>query len=212
MRCAVRDKKCSVTGIDPEPYKHGVGRQWDNNNFIDTDKSFQLFQGTGESLPFSDSEFDAVYSSHVLEHVQNEIKFLQEAKRVLKDQGVLIIGMPTATMAWINLITNVLFTTHHRIVNFFFSRIKIINAPGIPFKFVFLPNSLSIPERTILYDLKHYKINNWKKNISTEFRITKIVLPALYPYPDYRQLFKLKKEKNQAAPYSWFVKTYCCRQ
>ena len=46
-----------------------------------------------------------------------------------------------------------------------------------------------------MYDLKHYKINNWKKIVSGEFRIVETKLPALYPYPDYLQLFKMKKRK-----------------
>jgi len=199
MHCALEEKKCSVHGVDPEPYHHGVGRQWDENGEKEIEKSFNIIKGTGESLPFNNSEFDIVYSSHTLEHVQNEIKFLMEAKRVLKDNGTLIIGMPTATMAWINLITNLLFTTHQRIVNFIFSRSKIINAPHVSFKHVFLPESHSLPEKTILYDLKHYKINTWRKIVMNQFTIMQTILPAFYPYPDYVQLFKLRKRKKSSS-------------
>jgi malic enzyme len=41
---------------------------------------------------------------------------LKEMNRVMKDDGVLIIGMPTATMAFMNGLTPYLLTTHHRIV------------------------------------------------------------------------------------------------
>ena len=196
MKRAINEKKCNAQGIDPDPFKHGVGRQWEENGNYEIEKSLKILKGFGESLPYNDSEFDIVYSSHVLEHVNNEKQFLKEAKRVLKDEGTFIIGMPTASMAWINFISNILFTTHHRIVNFIFSKSNVINVSKESFKHIFLPASHTFPEKTILYDLKHYKINNWKKIVSSEFKIIKTILPALYPHPDYLQLFKLKKRKK----------------
>jgi SAM-dependent methyltransferase len=38
-------------------------------------------------LPFSDNAFDAVLCNHVLEHVADDIKAMQELKRVLKPGG-----------------------------------------------------------------------------------------------------------------------------
>jgi hypothetical protein len=43
-----------------------------------------------------------------------------------------------------------------------------------------------------LYDLMHYRIENWKRTIESVFTIKKIILPALYPYPQYRQFFNMK--------------------
>jgi len=196
MQRAFEEKKCSVRGIDPEPFKHGVGRKYDEKVAGETENPFKIVQGNGEALPFSDREFDIVYSSHVLEHAQNELKFLREAKRVLKDDGTFIVGMPTASMAYVNFISDIIFTTHHRIVNFIFSKIKIINVTKGSFKNIFLPISHSVPGKTILYDLKQYKIKNWKKLVSGEFEIIETILPAFYPYPEYLQIFKLKKRKK----------------
>lgn len=48
-----------------------------------------------KSLPFSDNEFEVVFCAHVLEHVDSPIKLLQEISRILKEDGSLIIGLPT---------------------------------------------------------------------------------------------------------------------
>lgn len=45
-------------------------------------------------LPFNDQEFDFVYGSHVLEHVQNDLKALSEITRILKPNGIAILPVP----------------------------------------------------------------------------------------------------------------------
>ena len=49
-------------------------------------------------LPFKDKVFTKVYSKHCLEHLENPLKFFQEAKRVLKENGTLECIYPTDTM------------------------------------------------------------------------------------------------------------------
>ena len=194
MELAQRDKNCEVFGIDPEPNAHGVGRNW--NNTEQYRSKMNIEQGFGESLPYDNKKFDVIYSSHVLEHTNNEQKFLEEMKRVVKDDGTIIIGVPTATMAFINLISQLLFETHQRIINFVFSRLGLSSFPKISLKHLFLLNSHSFAEKTICYDLKHYKVKRWQSLISKEFTIVETILPAVYPYPDYLQVFKLKKNKS----------------
>ena len=46
-------------------------------------------------LPFPDESFDVVNASHVIEHLQNMTKALQEIERVTKPGGIIIIGVPT---------------------------------------------------------------------------------------------------------------------
>lgn len=48
----------------------------------------------GLHLPFADNTQDAVYSSHVLEHIDNRIETLREWMRVIKIGGHLIIAVP----------------------------------------------------------------------------------------------------------------------
>ena len=44
----------------------------------------ELVQADGENLPFEDHSFDYVICSHVLEHVDNPLKFVAEQSRVAK--------------------------------------------------------------------------------------------------------------------------------
>jgi ubiquinone/menaquinone biosynthesis C-methylase UbiE len=189
MARAFNDKKCKVFGIDPDPGAHGVGR------FIkDLVSVSNIQKGYAENLPYINQSFDVVFSSHVLEHVENEIISLQEMKRVLKNDGKLIIGIPTATMAWINLFSTFLFTTHIKIYEFLrniFSKNVLRN-----FIKIFRVTSHSYPRsNSIFYDIRHYRIQNWKKTIEKEFDVIRIIKPCLYPYPDYPQFFKLHRSK-----------------
>lgn len=46
------------------------------------------------SMPFKDGQFDFVYASHVLEHVQDDLKAISEVKRILKPKGIAILPVP----------------------------------------------------------------------------------------------------------------------
>jgi len=193
MQRAQEDTNSEAFGIDPDPMGHGVGRQ--GSNFAVKAENIQ--KAFAEQIPFADGMFETVYSSHVLEHVNDEIKSLQEMSRVLKNDGVLIIGMPTASMAAINWVTNLMFTTHHRFVNFFFS--PFINTTKTSFKELFIPRSHSKEGSSLLFDLKAYKVKRWEQVISQVFEVQKIVLPALYPYPEMRQWFGMKKSSKYSS-------------
>ena len=186
---ASKDLDCKAEGIDADPGSHGVGR------FVkDLVSDVSIKQGFAENLPFEDGKFDIVYSSHVLEHVNNEDKAISEMRRVLKNNGVLIIGMPTATMALINLISQIIFTTHLKVYQFFrflFSKKILVN-----FMEIFRISSHSYPRaNSIWYDIKNYKISRWKKLIEEEFKILEVKKPFLYPYPDFPQFFKIHKNR-----------------
>jgi SAM-dependent methyltransferase len=45
-------------------------------------------------IPFDDNTFDVVFCNHVMEHVNDDIKAMQEIRRVLKPQGWAIIQSP----------------------------------------------------------------------------------------------------------------------
>lgn len=47
-----------------------------------------------DGLPFSKNSFDIVYAGEVIEHIYDTEFFLREIRRVLKDDGVLIITTP----------------------------------------------------------------------------------------------------------------------
>jgi ubiquinone/menaquinone biosynthesis C-methylase UbiE len=186
---ASQDLNCEVEGIDADPGSHGVGR------FIkDMVNTVPIKQGFAENLPYENETFDVVYSSHVLEHVNDEAKSLSEMKRVLKKDGVLIIGMPTSNMAILNCISQLIFTTHIKLYEFFrkiFSKNVLNN-----FTKIFRIPSHSYPRgNSIWYDILHYRISNWQNTIEKEFKVKTVIKPCFYPYPDYPQLFKLYRSK-----------------
>lgn len=48
-------------------------------------------------LPFDDGTFDAVISFQVMEHIEQVDKYLDEIRRVLRDDGIVIIATPDKT-------------------------------------------------------------------------------------------------------------------
>ncbi|MBS1656813.1 MAG: class I SAM-dependent methyltransferase [Bacteroidetes bacterium] len=185
LRAAAEELHCAIQGIDPQPGAHGVGR-YSSESLV----SLPVDQGVAEKLPYADEQFDVVFSSHVLEHVNSIPQSLYEMKRVLKEDGTLIIGMPTSAMALTGMITQIVLTTHMRWYEF-------LRQPSFSkMKFLFLPHSHSKEDRTVLYDVINYTAAKWESHLSDLFVIRQRIFPALYPYPDFRQPFNLKKLKN----------------
>jgi SAM-dependent methyltransferase len=57
-------------------------------------------EASGEALPFPDAWFDVVYSSNVLEHVGDPQAVVDEAVRVLKPGGTLLLVVPNYGSWW----------------------------------------------------------------------------------------------------------------
>ncbi len=57
---------------------------------------FRLYDGI--TIPFGDNTFDVITSFHVIEHVKNDLNFLSEIKRVLKNNGIFILTTPNKTL------------------------------------------------------------------------------------------------------------------
>lgn len=55
------------------------------------EKDLKVQEADATSLPFSDEEFDVVYSCKVLAHVKDIKKALSEASRVTKNEGVMLL-------------------------------------------------------------------------------------------------------------------------
>jgi len=54
-----------------------------------------LLRGNSMSLPFQDGSFDKIICSEVLEHVPDDGQSMREMARVLKDDGLIAISVPT---------------------------------------------------------------------------------------------------------------------
>ncbi len=57
-------------------------------------QNLQFTVGSCANLPFADASFDAVVSFETIEHIFEQVAFLDEIKRVLKPTGLLIISSP----------------------------------------------------------------------------------------------------------------------
>jgi ubiquinone/menaquinone biosynthesis C-methylase UbiE len=58
-------------------------------NLVVTGRSFKFEKIDAQSIPYADKTFDAVIANHTLYHVPDRRQALKEARRVLKDDGVL---------------------------------------------------------------------------------------------------------------------------
>lgn len=80
-----------ITGVDisPEAVRFAVAN-YSNDNLIY--RRIADIQTT--PLPYPDSFFDVVISFQVMEHIEHAEKYLSEIKRVLKNDGIVIIATP----------------------------------------------------------------------------------------------------------------------
>ncbi len=84
-----------ITGIEPSKRnydgRYEIAQRFLAENGVPGDR---IVEGVGENLPFPDASFDVVYSFQVLEHVQDPLRVLSEAWRVLKPGGMLYCNAP----------------------------------------------------------------------------------------------------------------------
>lgn len=57
-------------------------------------KSYEFKQVTSEKLPFANSSFDVVVSNHVIEHVPDQKKHVEEIVRATKNGGYIYLATP----------------------------------------------------------------------------------------------------------------------
>lgn len=87
-------------GCGSKPYKSKfknvvqyIGVDMENEGHSHLNENIDFFYD-GKTLPFESGEFDAVFTSEVLEHVPNIESSLSEIKRVLKPDGHLLLSIP----------------------------------------------------------------------------------------------------------------------
>lgn len=79
---------------------YGVDSSTDAVSFCKQRGLKNIFKGKGEKTPFRDHMFACVTMLDVLEHIENESKVLQEIKRVLGKNGMLILTVPAFPILW----------------------------------------------------------------------------------------------------------------
>lgn len=84
----------------------GAGRTYISGfTNIDVSKKADISMNLSEEpLPFEDNSVDLIFSHHTLEHIPNYLFALSEIYRVLKHNGVLLVGVPYLTLTQYNLV------------------------------------------------------------------------------------------------------------
>jgi 2-polyprenyl-3-methyl-5-hydroxy-6-metoxy-1,4-benzoquinol methylase len=80
----MREMGWSVVGIETDPVSVA------NTRALGLDTR----QGALKEHAFPDASFDAIYASHVLEHVHDPLALLQECRRILKPGGSVVMTTP----------------------------------------------------------------------------------------------------------------------
>ena len=78
-----------VTGC--EFYKQAIDMSW---------SGYDKVRGDATSLPFHAESFDIVCLFDVIEHFNGEAQLLEEAHRVLKKDGIIVITVPARSELW----------------------------------------------------------------------------------------------------------------
>ena len=66
-----------------------------SNKYKSENCIFKLYDGN--NIPYDDKTFDVAVSFHVIEHVHDDINFISEIHRVLKEDGIFIVSTPNKT-------------------------------------------------------------------------------------------------------------------
>ena len=85
-----------VLHFAPEQAFYKRFRKQQNLEYTTTDLNSPLADVKADicNLPFKDNEFDVVFCNHVLEHIPDDIRAMQELYRILKPGGMSILQIP----------------------------------------------------------------------------------------------------------------------
>lgn len=94
---ACKQHPCSVVGLDLDLTSLQKGRlvlykldeQGENKG------KWLLTRGSILQLPFKDKSFDKIICSEVLEHIPDDVNGIEEIVRVLKDDGLMAVSVPS---------------------------------------------------------------------------------------------------------------------
>lgn len=90
------DKKLKTLHIAPEQCFLDLFRKQKNLDYITADLESPIADVKADicDLPFEDNSFDVIFCNHVLEHIPDDTKAMQELFRVLKKNGFGIFQIP----------------------------------------------------------------------------------------------------------------------
>lgn len=90
------DKAVKVLHFAPEKIITKLFKSFSNINYLsaDLDPEKGMVKEDITQLSFQDNSFDLIFCSHVLEHIPDDIKAMQEVHRVLKPTGFALLQVP----------------------------------------------------------------------------------------------------------------------
>ena len=89
-------KSSTVLHFAPEQAFYNRFREMSNLNYTTTDLNSPLADVKADicNLPFESDTYDVIFCNHVLEHIPDDLKAMQELYRVLKPDGMAILQIP----------------------------------------------------------------------------------------------------------------------
>lgn len=166
----------------------------------------KLILGSADNLPFPDNSFDKIAMILVLEHLENDIKSLQEAKRVAKNNATFVLVVPALegkrTQTKLHNLMHDSGTEKHVRQGYFLNQIKnLLAAEGLilekqQFTFVYF-TEIFIETTKYFYWRKNKKYDSQSDILevtdkSALFKIYKLFFPLI--------LFFAKIEDNLLSP------------
>ena len=131
-----------IIGVDISPEAiQSARKKYQRNNL-----SFVVSDAM--STPFQDHSFDVIVSFETIEHIKNDLTFLKEVKRILKQEGLLLLSCP-----------NIVWSKKHDIHNPFhfreYTEKSILRLVSSYFKFSSISSQYDVGGSLILHDKLH---------------------------------------------------------
>ena len=124
-----------------------------------------------DKLDFPKESFDVVFCSHVLEHLENPVKIIRNARRLIKNKGYIIVGLPIEK----NLIRTVLrddyFKNHEGHIYEFSTRNiqEILNLNGFSMEKIYFEIHMMRGRLSFFLDIYQFLPQTIKSRISHAF-------------------------------------------
>ncbi len=91
-----KDKNSKVLHFAPEKIITNLFKEYKNIEYVsaDIEPGRAMVKEDITKISFPDNSFDIIFCSHVLEHIEDDIKAMKELYRVLKPEGFAILQVP----------------------------------------------------------------------------------------------------------------------
>ncbi|MEO0234873.1 MAG: class I SAM-dependent methyltransferase [candidate division WOR-3 bacterium] len=181
-----------VVGVDLSPDVIKIAREkygQENLEFLLIDKLEK------KGLMFQDKNFDVVVAFQVLEHIENIDLFFFEMKRILKDDGILILTTPNSNLRLLPFQTP---WNHHHIIEFNYYELDSILAKYFDFYKIFGITFTGIPLKNEIGRITKLKIFLYPfTNVFVPNRLKLKILQFLWDIFRGKDILKIVSRKKR---------------